>query len=62
MLGGALVCDDELIAAPVLVAVVREVAADNDGDLPAPVGGETKKKSLYSRSKLSFSTYTALAS
>ena len=42
VLGGALVCDDELVAAPVLVAVVREVAADNDGDLPAPVG-ETKK-------------------
>ena len=34
---GALVCDDELVAAPVLVAVVREVAADDDGDLPAPV-------------------------
>ena len=51
---GALVGDDELIAAPVLEAVVREVAADDDGDLPAPVG-ETKESSLYSRFKLSFS-------
>lgn len=28
---------DELITAPVLVAPIREVPADDDGNLPAPV-------------------------
>lgn len=33
-----LVCDDELVTAPVLKTAVGQVPADDDGDLPAPVG------------------------
>lgn len=37
-----LIGDDELVTAPVLVTPIRKVPADDDGDLSAPVGGNTQ--------------------
>lgn len=34
------VADDELVHTPVLIAPIRQVPADDDGDLPGPVVGE----------------------
>lgn len=38
------VCYDEFITAPVLIAAIREVPPDDDGNLPAPV--DVKKQLL----------------
>lgn len=38
--GPSSVGDDELVDAPVLVAAIGQVAADDDGDLASPAAGE----------------------